>query len=69
MVQLKHPISNVIFTVISKGLCEVDDNNVKGIFDGEGRHVSGELKYADPEMLVWLAGPQLPDEEGEGNNG
>ena len=69
MVQLKHPISIVIFTVISEGLCEVDDINVKGIFDGEGRHVSGELKYADPEMLVWLAGPQLPDEEGEGNNG
>jgi hypothetical protein len=29
-----------------------------GLFQADGRHVSGELRYADPHMIDWLAMPQ-----------
>jgi hypothetical protein len=41
------------------GLVEVENNGLKGLFRWDGRHQDGELTYADPHMLVWLAGPQL----------
>ncbi len=63
MAQLKHPISGATYTLIEDGLVEVDNNGLKGLFDAEGRHLSGKLTRADPHMLVWLAGPQLPADD------
>ena len=60
MPALKHPISGAIYTLRDDGLVDVDNNGLRGTFDRDGRHQSGELRYADPHMLVWLAGPQLP---------
>ena len=61
MAALKHPLSGATYRVCGEGVVEVDNNGVKGIFRGDGRWVSGDLKHADPHMLLWLAGPQLPD--------
>jgi len=61
---LKHPISGAIYRVRDDGLVDVDNNGLCGVFYHDGRHHSGELTHADPHMLVWLAGPQLPDEDG-----
>ena len=61
MARLRHPINGAMYTVLEDGLVEVENNGLTGIFDADGRHVSGELTYADVHMLVWLAGPQLPD--------
>ncbi len=63
MPQLKHPISGAIYTLQDDGLVEVDNNGLKGRFRFDGQHVSGELRIADPQMLVWLGGPQLPAED------
>lgn len=61
MAALKHPLSGAIYRVCGEGLVEVDNNGVKGVFAWDGRWVSGDLRHADPHMLLWLAGPQLPD--------
>ena len=63
MPQLKHPISGAIYTLQDDGLVEVDNNGLKGRFRFDGLHISGELRVADPQMLLWLAGPQLSAED------
>ncbi len=62
MAALKHPLSGAVYTVCGEGLVEVDNNGVKGVFRYDGQYVSGELRHADPHMLLWLAGPQLPED-------
>ena len=32
-----------------------------GVFAYDGRHRSGDLRHADPHLLLWMAGPQLPE--------
>ena len=61
MAALKHPLSGALYRVCGEGLVEVDNNGVKGVFAWDGRWVSGVLRHADPHMLLWLAGPQLPE--------
>ena len=62
MPTLKHPLSGAIYTLQDNGLVEVDNNGLKGLFHCDGQHHSGELRHADPHMLMWLAGPALPEE-------
>jgi hypothetical protein len=57
---LKHPLSGATYTVREDGLVEVENNGKLGLFQYDGRYVSGELRQADPHFLLWLAGPQLP---------
>ena len=61
MAQMKHPITGAVYSALEAGTVEVDSNGLKGIFRYDGEHVSGELRFADPHMLLWLGGPQLPD--------
>jgi hypothetical protein len=57
----RHPLSGAMYDVIADGLVEVVDKNGRsGVFDSEGRWVSGELRQCDPQLALWLAGPQLP---------
>ncbi|MBX3706682.1 MAG: hypothetical protein KF911_08590 [Pseudomonadales bacterium] len=59
---LRHPLSGATYTLRGDGLVDVDNNGLKGTFRFDGRYHSGDLKVADPHMLLWLAGPQLPPE-------
>ena len=61
MARLRHPMNGAMYTLLADGLVEVENNGLKGKFSADGRHHEGDLTYADPHMLVWLAGPQLPD--------
>ncbi len=61
MARLRHPMNGAMYTVQADGLVEVENNGLVGRFTWDGQHTGGELTYADPHMLVWLAGPQLPD--------
>ena len=62
MTVLRHPLSGAIYTLRDDGLVEVENNGLKGVFEFNGRYREGELRQADPHMLVWIAGPQLaPD--------
>jgi len=60
MPRLKHPANGAMYTLLDDGTVEVENNGLSGIFSWDGRHLGGELSYADVHMLVWLAGPQLP---------
>jgi hypothetical protein len=57
---LRHPLSGAVYTLRDDGLVDVDNNGLRGTFDVQGRHVAGDLRVADPHLLLWLAGPQLP---------
>lgn len=58
---LKHPLSGATYTLRDDGLVDVDNNGLTGVFHCDGRHETGELTHADPHMLMWLAGPALPE--------
>jgi hypothetical protein len=60
MAQLRHALSGAVYTLVAENTVEVENNGLIGRFDATGRHLDGELTHADPHMLVWLAGPQLP---------
>ena len=59
--RLKHPLTGALYRSLGDGSVEVDSNGRKGVFHHDGTHLSGELRIADPHMLLWLGGPQLPD--------
>jgi hypothetical protein len=61
MTVLKHPLTGATYTLRDDGLVEVENNGLTGVFEFDGRHRGGDLRSADPHMLVWIAGPQLPD--------
>ena len=61
MAVLKHPVSGATYALRGDGLVEVENNGLSGIFAWNGQYRSGDLRQADPHMLLWLAGPQLPD--------
>ena len=61
MAVLKHPVSGATYTLRDDGLVKVENNGLSGVFAWNGQYRSGELRQADPHMLLWIAGPQLPD--------
>ena len=60
MAVLKHPMSGALYRVRDDGLVEVENNGLRGVFRHDGEHVEGDIRQADPHLLLWLAGPQLP---------
>ena len=56
----RHPLSGAIYDVGVDGNVYVDRDGVKGVFTPRGEHISGELTQVDPELCLWLAGPQVP---------
>ena len=56
----RHPLSRAMYDVQDDGTVLVEDHGVTGVFDAEGRWLSGELRHCDPQLCGWLAGPQLP---------
>ncbi len=60
MTVLRHPLSGATYRLRDDGLVEVENNGLSGVFSFEGRHHAGSLRQADPHMLLWIAGPQLP---------
>jgi len=60
MPQLRHPISGALYSLEPDGNVKVENNGAVGHFTPLGRHVSGEIRQADPHLVQWLAGPKLP---------
>ncbi len=60
MTILKHPLSGATYELREDGHVRVENNGISGIFRFNGQYVSGELRQADPHLLLWMAGPQLP---------
>lgn len=62
MAIMRHARSGAVYTLLADGNVEVENNGAKGIFTSQGRYVSGEIRQADPHLILWMAGPQLPTE-------
>lgn len=57
-----HPFDAEMFYELQEdGTIRVSGRGVEGIFTNEGRHVSGELKQADPQLCVWVANNPDPE--------
>ncbi len=57
MPKLEHPLTRAIYESQDDGLVKVTHNGKQGVFDLTGRWRSGELRYADPHMILWVGGP------------
>lgn len=68
MARLKHPITGALYRTLEDGTIEVDSNGRRGVFRHDGVHLSGDLRIADPHMLLWLGGPQLPEGQNKRRN-
>jgi phenylpropionate dioxygenase-like ring-hydroxylating dioxygenase large terminal subunit len=57
-----HPITGVIYEEIEKGVVRVQDpaTGKQGLFKADGTWLEGEITYADPHLLVYIGGPDLP---------
>lgn len=56
----RHPLSGALYEDLGDGLVRVDKNGSSGIFRANGTWVEGELTFADPHMLLWVGGRELP---------
>jgi len=59
MTGLRHPVSQALYELQPDGLVRVTDGELSGLFDREGRWVSGDLEEADLHMIIVAARPQL----------
>ncbi|MCB2074553.1 MAG: aromatic ring-hydroxylating dioxygenase subunit alpha [Novosphingobium sp.] len=57
-----HPISGAVYEAIGDGLIRVEDKakGKSGVFRWDGTWIEGNLTYADPHMLIYVGGPDLP---------
>ncbi|MGE3692315.1 MAG: hypothetical protein AB7F98_13145, partial [Novosphingobium sp.] len=58
-----HPINGSLYTAIGDGLVKVEDKakGKFGIFRWDGTWIEGDLTYADPHLLIFVGGPDLPE--------
>jgi 3-oxoacyl-[acyl-carrier protein] reductase len=57
--KLEHPLTGAIYeTTDDADLVRVEEDGQVGLFHLDGRHHSGELRFADPHMLGWVGGPR-----------
>lgn len=55
-----HPLSGATYDVRQDGHLDVTLHGKTGVFDAQGRWISGDVFSCDPQLCGWLAGPQLP---------
>jgi hypothetical protein len=57
---IKHPLSGALYDLTDDSLVQVTARDgAVGLFDAEGRWLSGALRQCDPHLCVWIAGRQL----------
>jgi hypothetical protein len=56
---MKHPSQNEEYVLQPDGRVKVTDldSGQTGLFEYTGRWTDGELKFADVQMIGWVAGP------------
>jgi NAD(P)-dependent dehydrogenase (short-subunit alcohol dehydrogenase family) len=54
--RVRHALSGAIYTRRDDGLVEVEADGRTGVFQTDGQHVRGDIRFADPQLLVWLEG-------------
>jgi len=63
MRQEPHPISGALYEEVGDGVVRVLDQTggKSGLFRWDGTWLEGNLTYADPHMLLYIGGPNLPE--------
>jgi hypothetical protein len=57
----RHPLSGAIYEDLGDGRVRVVKHGVAGVFAADGgRWLEGELTHADPHMIGWVGGRELP---------
>ena len=56
----RHALSGALYEVGTDGNVYVEQDGRRGVFTPSGRYLSGDVYTADPQMCLWLAGPQVP---------
>jgi hypothetical protein len=52
MTVYKHPLSGATYRLREDGLVEVENNGITSVFTFDGQHRHGELRQADPQLLL-----------------
>ncbi|MDO8433126.1 MAG: hypothetical protein Q7S58_12020 [Candidatus Binatus sp.] len=60
MRSIRHPLSGALYDLQSDGTVRVEKDGKFGTFRADGSYISGETKFADPHMCVWIGGRDLP---------
>lgn len=64
MADMTHPFdTETLYEAIEDGNVRLSNGDKVGIFTNEGRHLSGDIREADPQLCVWVA--NNPDPEGQ----
>jgi len=56
---LRHPLSGALYDLQPDGTVRVEKDGRSGSFRADGSYISGDIYSADPQMCVWIAGPEL----------
>jgi hypothetical protein len=56
----RHALSGALYEVGPDGTVSVEKDGRRGVFTARGVYLSGDLYSADPQLCLWLAGPQVP---------
>ena len=59
---IRHPFGGALYALLADGRVRVSGDDGEGIFERDGRWVSGELRQADPQMCLWIANQSPPPE-------
>ncbi len=57
-----HPLTGTMYEDLGDGKIKVqkEGSNAYGIFTWKGEWLEGEVTQADPHMLLYIGGPDLP---------
>ena len=56
---IRHPFSRLLYEPVEENVVRVTDaNGSTGLFDRNGRWISGDVYSADPELCIWLGSRQ-----------
>jgi len=57
-----HPFDpETLYELDDNGNIQLTNGNRVGVFTNEGRHISGDIREADPQLCVWIANNPDPD--------
>ena len=56
---IRHPFTGALYEPAGGGMVRVTEGDRTGLFAGDGRWLSGELRACDPQLCGWIAGPRV----------
>ena len=59
MYRIASPHGSGVYAAVGNGHVEVEQGDRRGLFDGDGVWLEGELRTADPQMCRWVSTANL----------